>query len=626
MPDPIWRRPWFLLVGLTATAAIAAVAWFLAARKPATLLDQARQAYDQSDYRAAAAHARAWLRERPLDRDGQRVLARAQFRLGNDESAQALYERVGMDHFEAEDFARLAEYLNRIGQVTPAFQLLQRGEALDPNHAETLSELVRFYTVMGRLNQAETLAARLANLPATQERGNRVLGMLRLELDRPAEAAPLLENAVAAEEGRDNAHLAAETRKLLARAYLSTDRARDAERALSPMLKDTNCDDPEVAWLLSRIRLVQADVPGAIAALTCGSKFAANDHMIREPAPYVGTPRCKACHEEIYETQQASRHATTFTTGDGLAAVDYPDEPMPDPGDNRVKHRWSAEPGQGASIETTRDADSVLAHIRHAFGSGDRGSTFVGQDDAGQWLELRISHYGRDSVWDVTTGHNKSISGEDLKALHEFSGRILDADQVRRCLECHTTSPKMAQDPTGPLHADRGIGCERCHGPAGHHLLAVEAQPAFPDLAIAQPRLATSEEVTALCARCHSPIGMEVSRDDPTAIRFQGATLTWSKCYSESNGKLSCVTCHDPHRNAETSHDYYEAKCLQCHSATETPASAEPAKPAPDKPCPINPRADCVSCHMPTRVNVLTHTAFTDHWIRVHPEGSGTPK
>jgi hypothetical protein len=152
--------------------------------------------------------------------------------------------------------------------------------------------------------------------------------------------------------------------------------------------------------------------------------------------------------------------------------------------------------------------------------------------------------------------------------------------------------------------------------------------PKFPDLAVGRPRLAPAERVTALCAGCHSPKGAAVDHDDPKAIRFQGTTLTWSRCYTESRGSLTCTTCHDPHRDAETSHAYYEAKCLSCHSPTApSPAPTEvddgtrpiaPPESMPRVPCPVSPSGGCVDCHMPTRGGIIPHTSFTDHEIRVH--------
>jgi nitrate reductase cytochrome c-type subunit len=93
---------------------------------------------------------------------------------------------------------------------------------------------------------------------------------------------------------------------------------------------------------------------------------------------------------------------------------------------------------------------------------------------------------------------------------------------------------------------------------------------------------------------------------------------------------MSCLTCHDPHRDAETSSTYYESKCLQCHTAkvgSESPhvdrntsAVGRLIESERKVACPVNPTKDCVSCHMPQVQTSIPHTTFTDHFIRVHPE------
>ena len=50
-------------------------------------------------------------------------------------------------------------------------------------------------------------------------------------------------------------------------------------------------------------------------------------------------------------------------------------------------------------------------------------------------------------------------------------------------------TPRALLGNTGPEAADHSIGCEKCHGPGGNHLLAIAAK--FPDLAIARPSLAS---------------------------------------------------------------------------------------------------------------------------------------
>ena len=123
--------------------------------------------------------------------------------------------------------------------------------------------------------------------------------------------------------------------------------------------------------------------------------------------------------------------------------------------------------------------DVYRAVVDYAFGSGDRGLTLVGRDESGTARELRLSRYGEIDRWSETTGQALR-PGRPA----DFLGRPLSPDDLRGCFECHTTQPDAAQLRTGPEPAVRGIGCEQCHGPGGHHLAAVEAR--LDDLAIAR--------------------------------------------------------------------------------------------------------------------------------------------
>ena len=67
----------------------------------------------------------------------------------------------------------------------------------------------------------------------------------------------------------------------------------------------------------------------------------------------------------------------------------------------------------------------------------------------------------------------------------DYLGMPLTEDAVRRCFSCHVTNPQAVLETSGPEAADHAIGCEKCHGPGGNHVLAVAAK--FPDLAIARP-------------------------------------------------------------------------------------------------------------------------------------------
>ena len=78
---------------------------------------------------------------------------------------------------------------------------------------------------------------------------------------------------------------------------------------------------------------------------------------------------------------------------------------------------------------------------------------------------------------------------------------------------------------------------------------------------------------------------------------------------------MSCLTCHDPHREAEHAASFYEAKCLTCHSRQAN--APVPSSAGSRTTCPVNPAKDCLGCHMPKVPFPDLHTSLTDHYIRV---------
>jgi nitrate reductase cytochrome c-type subunit len=124
--------------------------------------------------------------------------------------------------------------------------------------------------------------------------------------------------------------------------------------------------------------------------------------------------------------------------------------------------------------------------------------------------------------------------------------------------------------------------------------------------------------INTLCGQCHNLTDTSVisaPRTDPVWFRFQALTLTWSRCYVESAEKLNCVTCHDPHRDADRSVERNEAKCLSCHAAG-TGATV----------CSVNPSRGCIECHMPRAWLESTHSYKTDHFIRVRDRDSDSER
>ena len=93
-------------------------------------------------------------------------------------------------------------------------------------------------------------------------------------------------------------------------------------------------------------------------------------------------------------------------------------------------------------------------------------------------------------------------------------------------------------------------------------------------------------------------------------------SMTLSKCYRASQGRLSCITCHDPHEepSREEAPAYFRGKCLTCHTnqSCKLPIETRMQK---------KPANDCIGCHMPKRdIQVISHSSATNHRIVTTPD------
>ena len=95
--------------------------------------------------------------------------------------------------------------------------------------------------------------------------------------------------------------------------------------------------------------------------------------------------------------------------------------------------------------------------------------------------------------------------------------------------------------------------------------------------------------------------------DDKFEIVGAAYRLRQSPCYLESKGRLTCTTCHDPHKIVRGAPAVARQRqvCQQCHASAHHPES------------------DCATCHMPKRrTEDAVQVIMTDHRIQRHkPKG-----
>ncbi|QDV37976.1 tetratricopeptide repeat protein [Tautonia plasticadhaerens] len=589
-------------------------AWSSVARPGADPADGARAAYEGGDFERAAGLARERLRADRGDRRAALLLARSYARLGDADSARRVYGRVDRAAMEAEDLYLLGEILRREGRPDEARAAFELALADDPSHAEATAALMGRDFEQGRFERVLGGADRLDGRPGWEAFSAAMRGRAELALLDPRGAARSLDRALRLDPTPGRAPIPPdEIRKDLARAHLGLGRGDLA----GPVLKAVDPPDAESLWLAGRAGLQRGEIDAAISSRTRARSLGVPEDPMRvEPAPYVGSDRCVDCHPAIVRDQQSSSHARTFHPDPEPGVLPLPDGPVPDPIDPEIVHRIRAE-GGAIVFETEAEGDRSWARVLHVLGSGTRGMTPVGVDEQGRVVELRLSHYGEGVGWGRTTGHP-----EVPETPGAWLGLPLSAREQRACLDCHTTNFREAGARAGPTLADGAIGCERCHGPAGNHLMAVDR--GFPDPAIARPRLATAGQVVGLCGDCHRPPSDAPLPESshPSAVRFQAATFVRSPCFARApaSAKFDCVSCHDPHRDAEHEPRHYEEVCLSCHPGPAVAATGPPSEATRSAPCPINPSRGCIDCHMPRRPSVMEHTEFTDHHIRAQPD------
>lgn len=333
--------------------------------------------------------------------------------------------------------------------------------------------------------------------------------------------------------------------------------------------------------------------------------------------PFVGSRACGECHASQAARHRLSGHARTFDTAAASPLARRVDgRVVADPERPGTSWKYELEDGEFRAGRSESGRSEVEEYVLdYVLGSGDHAATFVTITDPRKPTarEHRLTYFTESDSFGITPGQR----AESPTPGTTDCGRELSTGETLRCLGCHTT-PGSPAPPTEPgrapvAEAERlspGVQCEACHGPGRTHVKA--ARNGQPDLSMPfGGGRWTAEAQLLLCGQCHRhPSRFAADRirpDNPQLARFQPIGLMQSKCYVDSKGELSCVTCHDPHERASKDVAAYETICLSCHGA--------PSPSPTNRACPVSPSRGCLDCHMP-KVDSSQRVLFTDHWIR----------
>jgi hypothetical protein len=346
---------------------------------------------------------------------------------------------------------------------------------------------------------------------------------------------------------------------------------------------------------------------------------------------YAGPVACAQCHQAIFNSQQATSMArTAMRAGDSGTLQSNPHLSFA----NGV-YRYDVVTIGGKSHYVTTDGRTTRsAPLAWAFGTDRVAQSYLFKKEdkkqEGEFYEARVTYFQQLGNLDFTPGRALNSAMDVEEAMDRQVGKA----EVYRCFSCHTTASGIEAS-FDEQKVIPGVSCEACHGPGRDHIDAMEGSPAHSQATAAventserifNPKKLTPEESVDFCGACHGSY-WDVSLTDSSGVgnvRFQPYRLEQSKCWNKNDARLTCIACHDPHKEVDKDAAAYDHVCLSCHlnKISKVPVAADPTHPGAV--CPVA-RKDCTSCHMP-QVNVpVMHTSFPDHRIRIARAGDPFP-
>lgn len=279
------------------------------------------------------------------------------------------------------------------------------------------------------------------------------------------------------------------------------------------------------------------------------------------------------------------------------------------------KYRYRIERKQDQSIYTVSDGSrTITMPIRWAVGASFAiGQTFILEKD-GKFYESRVSWFRELKGLGPTLG-SQNIAPANLD---DAVGRLMNHDDLIQCLGCHSTNAVSRQDLTLQTMVP-GIQCGHCHADLAKHL---SDQAGFKFASQELPgqsfhlKSRSAEDVADFCGNCHRTWAQIASQGKPSIanVRFQPYRLTESQCFDPYDPRISCLACHDPHKEVDSTPADYDSSCKSCHDGGKTGA----------KTCRVS-NSGCVTCHMPKLELPGGHFRFTDHRIRIVKPGEPYP-
>jgi Flp pilus assembly protein TadD len=356
---------------------------------------------------------------------------------------------------------------------------------------------------------------------------------------------------------------------------------------------------------------------------------------------YVGDDSCAGCHPDKAETYRHHPMGRSFFPASQVASLEPVDQAAHNPFE-RLGFQFAIDQKGESIFHTARRLGSqgqVLTEdktaIQFVLGSGTRGRSYLLNHD-GYLFQSPISWFTQKHAWDLSPGFESFYPAE----------RVVEP----ACLFCHANRADWVENSRNhyrmPIFDGYAVGCERCHGPGELHALERQRGDVVSgefDDTIVNPRRLSPGLREAVCQQCHlqgaprferagrHPFdyrpGLPLHRfwavfvalpefRGPQRAVGQVEQMVDSRCFRASDGKLGCISCHDPHELPEPKErvGFYRSRCLSCHH--EESCGLSPATRRRQ-----NQDDSCIACHMPRlKSSDIAHTAITDHRILRRPK------
>jgi len=362
-----------------------------------------------------------------------------------------------------------------------------------------------------------------------------------------------------------------------------------------------------------------------------------------KPAPpaesaYAPSGECKTCHVAIAQSyQHVAMARSLYRPTRGNVIEDYTrNNHIYHPASERhyrmVERQGNFYQQRYQLDERGREINFLEVEITYVIGSGNHARSYLHLSPTGEATELPVTWYSQEHRWGMSPGYDRPR--------HPDFSRPIDY----ACMFCHDATPNLARGadrygsvPRFPQELPEGIDCQRCHGPGARHIELASSGRAKPEQireAIVQPAKLSPELQMDVCQQCHlettsAKLPQAVARFNRPAYSFRPGQrlgdllvhfdhppdagreekfeivsaayrLRKSMCYQKSGGRLTCISCHDPHRPPGDSSNV----CRTCHSQV--------TQPHPDLAS-----SNCAGCHMPKRrTEDVVHVVVTDHRIQ----------